>query len=138
MTTPNASREQTWNRLESHGPWDLVIVGGGITGAGLLYEATRRGLDALLVEQGDFASGTSSRSSKLVHGGLRYLAQGDLRLTWQAVRERERLLHGAARAGGADRLPDGELRRRPHGQAHAARGPAALRSSSAAACRTAS
>ena len=86
----NASREQTWSRLESHGPWDLVIVGGGITGAGLLYEATRRGLDALLVEQGDFASGTSSRSSKLVHGGLRYLAQGDLRLTWQAVRERAR------------------------------------------------
>lgn len=88
----HASREGTWNRLETHGPWDLVIVGGGITGAGLLYEATRRGLDALLVEQGDFASGTSSRSSKLVHGGLRYLAQGDLRLTWQAVRERERLL----------------------------------------------
>lgn len=89
---PNASREQTWSRIEGHPPWDLVIVGGGITGAGLLHEATRRGLDALLVEQGDFASGTSSRSSKLVHGGLRYLAQGDLRLTWQAVRERERLL----------------------------------------------
>ncbi|MDP2269180.1 MAG: glycerol-3-phosphate dehydrogenase/oxidase [Archangium sp.] len=88
----SVSREQTWSRLEGHGPWDLVIVGGGITGVGLLHEATRRGLDALLVEQGDFASGTSSRSSKLVHGGLRYLAQGDLRLTWQSVRERERLL----------------------------------------------
>ena len=88
----NASRAQTWSRLETHGPWDLVIVGGGITGAGMLHEATRRGLDALLVDQGDFASGTSSRSSKLVHGGLRYLAQGDLRLTWHAVRERERLL----------------------------------------------
>ncbi len=89
----SASREQTWKRLEGHGPWDLVIVGGGITGVGLLHEATRRGLDAVLVEQGDFASGTSSRSSKLVHGGLRYLAQGDLRLTWQSVRERERLLN---------------------------------------------
>ncbi|MDP1829112.1 MAG: glycerol-3-phosphate dehydrogenase/oxidase [Archangium sp.] len=89
----NASREQTWSRLENHGPWDLVIVGGGITGVGMLHEATRRGLDALLVEQGDFASGTSSRSSKLVHGGLRYLAQGDLRLTWHSVRERERLLN---------------------------------------------
>ncbi len=87
------SREQTWSRLEHHGPWDLVIIGGGITGVGLLHEATRRGLDALLVDQGDFASGTSSRSSKLVHGGLRYLAQGDLRLTWQSVRERERLLN---------------------------------------------
>jgi glycerol-3-phosphate dehydrogenase len=88
----SAARELTWKRLENHGPWDLVIVGGGITGVGLLHEATRRGYDALLVEQGDFASGTSSRSSKLVHGGLRYLAQGDLRLTWQSVRERERLL----------------------------------------------
>lgn len=91
--SPHASRAQTWARLESEGPWDVVIVGGGITGAGLLHEATRRGLRALLVEQGDFASGTSSRSSKLVHGGLRYLAQGDLRLTWQSVRERDRLLH---------------------------------------------
>jgi glycerol-3-phosphate dehydrogenase len=89
----HAAREQTWSRLESHGPWDVVIIGGGITGAGLLHEATRRGLDALLVEQGDFASGTSSRSSKLVHGGLRYLAQGDLRLTLHSVRERDRLLH---------------------------------------------
>lgn len=91
--TPNPSREQTWNRLEHHGTWDLVIIGGGITGVGLLHEATRRGLDAVLVDQGDFASGTSSRSSKLVHGGLRYLAQGDLRLTYQSVRERERLLN---------------------------------------------
>ncbi len=85
------AREQTWRRLESQ-TWDVVIVGGGITGVGILHEATRRGLQAVLVEQGDFASGTSSRSSKLVHGGLRYLATGDLKLTWQSVRERERLL----------------------------------------------
>lgn len=91
--SPATSRGQTWQRLETEGAWDVIIVGGGITGAGLLHEATRRGLRALLVEQGDFASGTSSRSSKLVHGGLRYLAQGDLRLTWQSVRERDRLLH---------------------------------------------
>ena len=58
--------------------WDLLIVGGGITGAGILLEASRRGLAALLVEQKDFAWGTSSRSSKLVHGGLRYLQQGRL------------------------------------------------------------
>jgi glycerol-3-phosphate dehydrogenase len=61
--------------------WDLLVIGGGITGAGILLEAARRGLRALLVEQRDFAWGTSSRSSKLVHGGLRYLKQGHLHLT---------------------------------------------------------
>lgn len=71
---------------------DLLVVGGGITGAGIALEAARAGLSVLLVEQGDFASGTSSRSSKLVHGGLRYLAEGNVRLTWEAVRERDRLL----------------------------------------------
>lgn len=75
--------------------WDLLIVGGGITGAGILLEASRRGLKALLVEQRDFAWGTSSRSSKLVHGGLRYLAQGHLKLTREAVHEREALLRDA-------------------------------------------
>jgi glycerol-3-phosphate dehydrogenase len=72
--------------------WDLVVVGGGITGAGILLEAARMGLKALLVEQNDFASGTSSRSSKLVHGGLRYLKEGRLYLTYISVRERERLI----------------------------------------------
>lgn len=75
--------------------WDLLVVGGGITGAGIVLEASRRGLSALLVEQRDFAWGTSSRSSKLVHGGLRYLAQGRLRLTRESVREREALLRDA-------------------------------------------
>jgi glycerol-3-phosphate dehydrogenase len=75
--------------------WDVLIVGGGITGAGILLEASRRGLRALLVEQRDFAWGTSSRSSKLVHGGLRYLAQGQVKLTREAVREREALLRDA-------------------------------------------
>jgi len=84
-------RQRTFERAAAGG-WDLLVVGGGITGAGILHEAARRGAKALLVDQGDFASGTSSRSSKLVHGGLRYLAEGDVRLTWQAVRERERLL----------------------------------------------
>jgi glycerol-3-phosphate dehydrogenase len=73
-------------------PWDVIIIGGGITGAGLLREATRAGLRALLLEAHDFASGTSSRSSKMVHGGLRYLKQGEIRLTFESVRERERLL----------------------------------------------
>ncbi len=76
--------------------WDLLIIGGGITGAGILLEAARHGLHALLVEQRDFASGASSCSSKLVHGGLRYLKQGKLRLTRDSVREREHLLQVAA------------------------------------------
>lgn len=77
-------------------PWDIVVVGGGITGAGILLEAARRGLTVLLVEQRDFAWGTSSRSSKLVHGGLRYLKQGQLRLTRDSVRERQHLMQQAS------------------------------------------
>lgn len=76
--------------------WDLLIIGGGITGAGILLEAARRGLTALLVEQKDFAWGTSSRSSKLVHGGLRYLKQGRLGMTFESVHERQALLRDAA------------------------------------------
>jgi glycerol-3-phosphate dehydrogenase len=72
--------------------WDLVIIGGGITGAGILREATNMGLKALLVEQKDFAWGTSSRTSKLIHGGLRYLREGHFLLTKMAVEEREHLL----------------------------------------------
>ena len=76
--------------------WDVLIVGGGITGAGILLEASRRGLKALLVEQRDFAWGTSSRSSKLVHGGLRYLKQGQFGMTRESVHERQALLADAA------------------------------------------
>jgi len=83
-------RDEVWDQLST--PFDVIIVGGGITGAGILREATRAGLRALLVEQGDFASGTSSRSSKLVHGGLRYLRDAKLRLTLLSVQEREQLL----------------------------------------------
>ncbi len=72
--------------------WDLIVIGGGITGAGILLMASRLGLKVLLVEQRDFAWGTSSRSSKMVHGGLRYIAQGDIGLTRDALRERERLI----------------------------------------------
>ena len=72
--------------------WDLIVIGGGITGAGTLLMAARLGLKVLLVEQRDFAWGTSSRSSKMVHGGLRYIAQGDIGLTRDALRERERLI----------------------------------------------
>jgi glycerol-3-phosphate dehydrogenase len=75
--------------------YDLVIVGGGVTGAGILREAVRSSRSVLLVEARDFASGTSSASSKLVHGGLRYLKEGQWRLTLESVRERERLLREA-------------------------------------------
>lgn len=83
-------RDAIWNQLDTE--WDILVIGGGITGAGILREAARLGLRILLVEQRDFAWGTSSRSSKLVHGGLRYLAQGKLGLTLASVREREHLL----------------------------------------------
>ncbi len=76
--------------------WDLIVIGGGISGAGILREAARQGWLCLLLEQRDFAWGTSSRSSKMVHGGLRYIAKGQLRLTRDSVRERERLLSDAA------------------------------------------
>ena len=76
-------------------PWDMLIIGGGITGAGIAREAARRGLEVLLVEQKDFAWGTSSRSSKMVHGGLRYIASGDYKTTLLSVRERERMLSEA-------------------------------------------
>ena len=72
--------------------WDVIVVGGGITGAGVLREAVRLGYRALLVEQKDFSWGTSSRSSKMIHGGLRYLGSGDLKLTRHSLTERERLL----------------------------------------------
>ncbi|KPL86044.1 glycerol-3-phosphate dehydrogenase/oxidase [Herpetosiphon geysericola] len=88
-----AWRERTWSELQQE--WDVIIIGGGITGAGLLREATRAGLNVLLLEARDFAWGTSSRSSKLVHGGLRYLAQGQVRVTYDSVIEREQLLNEA-------------------------------------------
>lgn len=77
-------------------PWDMLIIGGGITGAGIAREAARRDLKVLLIEQKDFAWGTSSRSSKMVHGGLRYIASGDYKTTLLSVRERERMLSEAS------------------------------------------
>jgi glycerol-3-phosphate dehydrogenase len=83
-------RRAHWSALDRE--FDLIVIGGGITGAGILREAARAGLKAVLFEQGDFASGTSSRSSKLVHGGLRYLKNAQIKLTWESVHEREHLL----------------------------------------------
>jgi glycerol-3-phosphate dehydrogenase len=83
-------RDEVWQRAA--GPWDLLVLGGGITGAGILREATHLGLRALLIEAGDFAGGTSGRSSKLIHGGLRYLRNLQIGTTIDSVRERELLL----------------------------------------------
>jgi glycerol-3-phosphate dehydrogenase len=89
-------REKVWSGLQNGSnpseAWDVIVVGGGITGAGIVAEAARAGLKVLLVEAQDFASGTSSRSTKLVHGGLRYLRQGQIRVTRESVVERERLM----------------------------------------------
>ncbi len=90
MTWQRGWRERAWADLDR--PWDLVVIGGGITGAGILRQAADAGLRAVLVEAADFSSGTSSKSSKLVHGGLRYLRTAQLRLTLESVREREYLL----------------------------------------------
>ncbi len=70
-------------------PFDIVVIGGGITGAGVALDAASRGYSVALVEQADFAAGTSSRSSKLVHGGLRYLQNFDLGLVREALLERQ-------------------------------------------------
>src|SRR5215469_11037882 len=77
------------------GPFELLILGGGITGAGVALDAALRGLLVGLIDKGDFASGTSSLSSKLIHGGLRYLERGNVRLVYEALHERRRLLHNA-------------------------------------------
>lgn len=75
--------------------WDFIVVGGGATGLGVVLDAASRGYKTLLLEQADFAKGTSSRSTKLVHGGVRYLAQGDIGLVREALRERGLLLRNA-------------------------------------------
>jgi glycerol-3-phosphate dehydrogenase len=96
MTAAGSSfdRARALERLASE-TFDVLVVGGGITGAGVALDAASRGLRTALVERDDFGSGTSSRSSKLVHGGLRYLSQGDYRLVAQALAERQRLLRNA-------------------------------------------
>lgn len=75
--------------------FDVVVIGGGITGVGVALDAASRGLRTALVERDDLASGTSSKSSKLIHGGLRYLQNGDVKLVYQALRERQRLRNNA-------------------------------------------
>ena len=89
------TRDTMLSALEGATDWDFVIVGGGATGLGCAIEAASRGYRTLLLEQDDFAKGTSSRSTKLVHGGVRYLRQGNVSLVLEALKERGRLLHNA-------------------------------------------
>lgn len=90
------NRLEMYRRLNAHtGPWDMIIVGGGATGVGVAIDAATRGYDVLLIEQSDFGKGTSSRSTKLVHGGVRYLEQGNISLVMEALKERGLLLKNA-------------------------------------------
>jgi glycerol-3-phosphate dehydrogenase len=88
-------RVASLQKIKEMTAWDLVIIGGGATGLGIAMDALSRGYTALLLEQADFAKGTSSRSTKLVHGGVRYLAQGDIRLVREASVERGLLYRNA-------------------------------------------
>jgi glycerol-3-phosphate dehydrogenase len=90
------NRDEMLTRVrERDKPWDIVIIGGGATGAGVAVDAATRGFDVLLLEREDFGKATSSRSTKLVHGGVRYLEQGNISLVMEALKERGLLLQNA-------------------------------------------
>jgi glycerol-3-phosphate dehydrogenase len=88
-------RADLLQQLTDESAWDMIVIGGGATGLGTAVEAASRGYRTLLLEQGDFAQGTSSRSTKLIHGGVRYLQQGNLSLVLEALRERGLLIRNA-------------------------------------------
>lgn len=88
-------RSKSLRKLEGGKRWDVIVIGGGATGLGVAVDAASRGYETLLLEQVDFAKGTSSRSTKLVHGGVRYLEQGNVRLVREALFERGHILHNA-------------------------------------------
>src|SRR5881296_3348754 len=81
---------------DSSAGWDILIIGGGATGLGCAVDAASRGYRTLLLEKSDFANATSSRSTKLIHGGVRYLQQGNLKLVRESLRERGLLLRNAS------------------------------------------
>ena len=90
------TRSEMMNRLRSHpAEWDIIVIGGGATGVGVAIDAASRGYDTLLLERSDFGKGTSSRSTKLVHGGVRYLEQGNVSLVMEALKERGMLRQNA-------------------------------------------
>src|SRR5690242_3871229 len=85
-------RRRDLDALASGADIDLLVIGGGVTGAGVALDAAARGLSVALVERRDLASGTSRQSSKLIHGGLRYLRQAEVGLAWESARERHILM----------------------------------------------
>ena len=90
------NRTNMWRSIEAHpNAWDMIVVGGGATGVGVAIDAASRGYEVLLLEQSDFGKGTSSRSTKLAHGGVRYLEQGNIALVMEALKERGLLLQNA-------------------------------------------
>ena len=82
------NRDVSLKNLSRTDQWDIIIIGGGASGLGAAVDAARRGYKTLLLEKNDFAKGTSSRSTKLVHGGVRYLQNGDISLVIEALKER--------------------------------------------------
>ena len=88
-------RSLFFEKINSTTEWDVVVIGGGATGLGIAVDAANRGFRVLLLEKNDFAKGTSSRSTKLVHGGVRYLAQGNLKLVIEALKERGYMISNA-------------------------------------------
>jgi len=100
-------REEIWKKIDRE--WDILVIGGGITGAGVFRRAVAAGLKVLLVEANDFASGTSSRSSKLVHGGFRYLKNKQWDVTHESVGTRVDAARGQ-RPGHTSGLSDARLR----------------------------
>src|SRR5271166_2832814 len=90
------TRQDMYRRLQAHsGPWDMIVIGGGATGVGVAVDAASRGYETLLLEQSDFGKATSSRSTKLIHGGVRYLEQGNISLVMEALKERGLLRQNA-------------------------------------------
>ncbi len=95
------NRDEAIGRLmDRRTPWDMIVIGGGATGLGIALDAASRGYDTLLLERDDFAQATSSRSTKLLHGGVRYLRQGNVKLVMGALRERGRVLANAPHLSG--------------------------------------
>jgi glycerol-3-phosphate dehydrogenase len=89
------NRQDSLNEISTVKKWDVIVIGGGATGLGIALDATNRGFKTLLIEKGDFSNGTSSKSTKLVHGGVRYLKQFHFKLVFEAIRERKIILKNA-------------------------------------------
>src|SRR5262247_3502873 len=96
MSKPLLQRDASLERITGRKkPWDIAVIGGGSTGVGIAVDAATRGYDVVLLERYDFGKGTSSRSTKLVHGGVRYLQQGAISLVMEALKERGLLRRNA-------------------------------------------